>query len=248
MPNDSMELFPDRPKRRIDPRAPLADRMRPQAFEEMLGQEHLTDEGSALRAMLACEELPSLILWGPPGSGKRAVLKALVSHLQIRGYQTLLFRGRDDAEAFRELQSVASDLSGSSLSRHVTTEEEPVDILFRLRSGKIAVLLSFDEEDVGGLADPFADEIIDDAAGFRPAFHRHVVDQAGLELALDLAAQVRPGIEKGHERGAVDLDRLGGDGGAHRRRARRVRKQCHLADVVARGHVGQNDVATADIT
>ncbi len=70
MPHDSMELFPDRPKRRIDPRAPLADRMRPQAFEEMLGQEHLTDEGCALRSMLACDELPSLILWGPPGTGK----------------------------------------------------------------------------------------------------------------------------------------------------------------------------------
>ena len=80
-----------------------------------------------------------------------------------------------------------------------------------------------DQQDVGGLADPFADEIIDDAAGFRPAFHRHVVDQAGLELGLDLAAQVRPTIEKGHERGAVDLHRFGGDGGAHRRRARRVR-------------------------
>ena len=70
MPDDSMELFPDRPKRRIDPRAPLADRMRPQSFDEMLGQEQLTGEGSALRSLLASEELPSLILWGPPGTGK----------------------------------------------------------------------------------------------------------------------------------------------------------------------------------
>jgi putative ATPase len=79
MSDDSMELFPDRPKRRIDPRAPLADRMRPQAFEEMLGQEHLTEEGSALRAMLASEELPSLILWGPPGTGKTTLAWLLAS-------------------------------------------------------------------------------------------------------------------------------------------------------------------------
>jgi putative ATPase len=70
MADESMELFPDRPRRRIDPRAPLADRMRPQTFDEMLGQEELTGDGSALRSLLASEELPSLILWGPPGSGK----------------------------------------------------------------------------------------------------------------------------------------------------------------------------------
>lgn len=65
-----MDLFPDRPKRRVDPRAPLADRMRPRSFDELLGQPHLTGSGSALRSLLASEELPSLILWGPPGSGK----------------------------------------------------------------------------------------------------------------------------------------------------------------------------------
>jgi putative ATPase len=79
MPDDSMELFPDRPKRRIDPRAPLADRMRPQNFDEMLGQEQLTGEGSALRSMLASDELPSLILWGPPGTGKTTLAWLLAS-------------------------------------------------------------------------------------------------------------------------------------------------------------------------
>ncbi len=79
MPDDSMELFPDRPKRRIDPRAPLADRMRPQNFDEMLGQEQLTGEGSALRSMLASNELPSLILWGPPGTGKTTLAWLLAS-------------------------------------------------------------------------------------------------------------------------------------------------------------------------
>ncbi|MBW2273871.1 MAG: replication-associated recombination protein A [Deltaproteobacteria bacterium] len=65
-----MELFPDRPKRPRDPRAPLADRMRPGTLDEMIGQEALVGEGSALRALVEGGELPSLILWGPPGSGK----------------------------------------------------------------------------------------------------------------------------------------------------------------------------------
>jgi len=74
MPADeSMDLFPSRPERRVDPRAPLADRMRPTDFEEMIGQEHLVGAGSALRAMLEAGELSSLILWGPPGSGKTSL-------------------------------------------------------------------------------------------------------------------------------------------------------------------------------
>jgi putative ATPase len=69
-PEESLDLFPDRPKRRIEARAPLADRMRPRSFEEMIGQEKVVGAGSALRGMVGAGELPSLILWGPPGSGK----------------------------------------------------------------------------------------------------------------------------------------------------------------------------------
>jgi putative ATPase len=67
---DSLELFPDRPTRKVDSRAPLADRMRPKHFDQMWGQEEIVGPGSALRGMVAAGELPSLILWGPPGSGK----------------------------------------------------------------------------------------------------------------------------------------------------------------------------------
>lgn len=71
MPADeSLDLFPDRPRRKVDARAPLADRMRPRRFEQMIGQEQIVGPGSALRAMVSAGELPSLILWGPPGSGK----------------------------------------------------------------------------------------------------------------------------------------------------------------------------------
>lgn len=68
--DDTMDLFPTRPTRRVDPRAPLADRMRPAEFDEMIGQEELVGEGTALRSMVESGEMPSVILWGPPGAGK----------------------------------------------------------------------------------------------------------------------------------------------------------------------------------
>src|SRR5574337_793986 len=50
--------------------APLADRMRPRTLQEFVGQEHLLGKGKLLRRAIEAGELPSLILWGPPGSGK----------------------------------------------------------------------------------------------------------------------------------------------------------------------------------
>jgi len=50
--------------------APLADRIRPQTLEELVGQEEVLGEGRPLRRALEADKLPSIILWGPPGSGK----------------------------------------------------------------------------------------------------------------------------------------------------------------------------------
>ena len=52
------------------PPAPLADRMRPRTLDEILGQEHLLGAGKVLRSAIETGELHSMILWGPPGSGK----------------------------------------------------------------------------------------------------------------------------------------------------------------------------------
>ena len=50
--------------------APLAARMRPQGFADFVGQEHLIAEGKVLRNSIESDHMPSIILWGPPGSGK----------------------------------------------------------------------------------------------------------------------------------------------------------------------------------
>jgi putative ATPase len=55
---------------RTDNNRPLADRMRPQTLDEYIGQEHILGPGKPLRAQIESKHLSSLILWGPPGSGK----------------------------------------------------------------------------------------------------------------------------------------------------------------------------------
>ncbi|MBI5587872.1 MAG: AAA family ATPase, partial [Deltaproteobacteria bacterium] len=70
-----MELFENPGRPDISPSAPLADRMRPRAIKEFAGQEHLVGEGKFLQRVIKRGELPSLILWGPPGTGKTTLAR-----------------------------------------------------------------------------------------------------------------------------------------------------------------------------
>src|SRR5260221_13739649 len=56
---------------------PLAERMRPRTLAEFIGQEHILGPGKLLRRALEAKELPSLILWGPPGTGKTTLGRLL---------------------------------------------------------------------------------------------------------------------------------------------------------------------------
>jgi putative ATPase len=70
---ERMTLFdgPEEPgEKRLAESMPLAARMRPQTFDEFVGQEHLVAAGQVFRKCIEADRLPSMIFWGPPGSGK----------------------------------------------------------------------------------------------------------------------------------------------------------------------------------
>jgi len=64
--------------------APLADRIRPRALAEIVGQEHLTGPDGAIGRMVAAGKLSSLILWGPPGTGKTSIARLLADAVGLR--------------------------------------------------------------------------------------------------------------------------------------------------------------------
>src|SRR5687768_12055825 len=88
MPRQATEnLFPE-PKESTTTAAltaPLAERMRPQSLDEFVGQSHLVGEGRILRRLIeGAGNLPSLILWGAPGTGKTTLARLLAQKAQAR--------------------------------------------------------------------------------------------------------------------------------------------------------------------
>src|SRR5919106_596690 len=128
-----MDLFSARAEELGARQAPLAARMRPRTLDEFVGQAHVLGPGSALRSLIEADELRSVVLWGPPGTGKttlahivaratrarfeelsatsagvkdvRAVLAAARQRLGLHGQRTILFI--DEIHRFNRAQQDA---------------------------------------------------------------------------------------------------------------------------------------------
>ncbi|MGN6154603.1 MAG: replication-associated recombination protein A [Sphingomicrobium sp.] len=75
---------PATPPKEVAANAPLADKLRPKTLAEVVGQEHLTGPDGAIGRMVAAGKLGSMILWGPPGTGKTSIARLLADAVGLR--------------------------------------------------------------------------------------------------------------------------------------------------------------------
>ena len=87
--------------------APLADKMRPQSLDEVIGQHHLLGEGAPLQNMISSGIFSSLILWGPPGVGKTTIARLLAEHSKSHFEQlSAIFTGVSDLKKVFEAAKI----------------------------------------------------------------------------------------------------------------------------------------------
>jgi len=169
------------PERGVDPGAPLAARMRPRDLDEFRGQDHLLAPGRAIRAMLDSGQPASMILWGPPGSGKttlarliaketgvvfisfsavtegigrvREIIKEAAQRKRATGRRTILFC--DEIHRFNKAQQDAflpHVEAGTVILVGATTENPSFEIVRPLLSrAPVYVLNALSAEDIGAI-------------------------------------------------------------------------------------------------
>jgi putative ATPase len=115
-----MDLFGEPPApRRPAADAPLADRMRPRTLDEIVGQDHLLGPGRVLRSAIERGEIHSMILWGPPGSGKTtlASLMASVAGARFVAFSAVL-------SGVKEIRQVVADAERERQRRTILFVDE----------------------------------------------------------------------------------------------------------------------------
>lgn len=100
------DLFEKKEEELFQRKAPLAERLRPKTLEEFVGQDHLLGPGKVLRQAIESDHIPSMILWGPPGSGKTtlAMLIASVTRAKFIAFSAVLSGVREIKEVIHEAE------------------------------------------------------------------------------------------------------------------------------------------------
>jgi putative ATPase len=97
-------LFDRKGRELLEREAPLADRIRPKTLNEIVGQDHLLGQGKILRQAIETDHIPSMILWGPPGSGKTtlAMIIASTTGAQFMSFSAVLSGVKEIKEVIQE--------------------------------------------------------------------------------------------------------------------------------------------------
>ena len=136
----SPDMFEHQGHERIEREAPLAARMRPRSLAEFVGQEHIVGEGRVLRRAIEADQLPSMILWGPPGSGK-TTLAQVIANMTKAHFERVSAVGSGVADLRRAI-SEARERRGVSGQRTVLF----IDEIHRFNKGQQDVVLPHVED------------------------------------------------------------------------------------------------------
>jgi putative ATPase len=118
----SDDLFAAAARERLESRAPLAARLRPRSLDEVVGQDHLLAPGAPLRTLIEHDRISSVILWGPPGTGK-TTLARLIADTTSNAFEQLSAVSASVKDV-REVIALAEDRLGQQGRRTILFLDE----------------------------------------------------------------------------------------------------------------------------